>query len=176
MGRKGGGGKHTKRIPWALRRAVSLSRLARVMSFSAMRCASLALCHVVWMDSYLMRDVTKFRSSACRCAELRLRCRYLVRPPAIVGDLPGTRAGVEDGAWLLVAWLLIATTSSAKFLFLAAASRGRSRLPRPCGPHMFLDPGHTTELPVLQLRYVTELAIAAVNRYCQSHEGEAMIS
>lgn len=73
----------TYRIPCALLRAVSLFRFARVISFSANRWASLALCHVVWMDSFLTSDVTRLRSSACRCAEVRPRCLNLVNPPAI---------------------------------------------------------------------------------------------
>lgn len=36
------------------------------------------------MDSCLNSDVSRLRRRACRCAELRLRCRYFVAPPAIV--------------------------------------------------------------------------------------------
>jgi hypothetical protein len=49
--------------------------LPSVISFSARRCASLALAKVVDMDSLAMRDVTRFRRRARRCAESRLRCR-----------------------------------------------------------------------------------------------------
>lgn len=77
-------------------------RLARVMSFSARRWASLAFAYEVWIDSCLIRDVTRLRRRACRCAELRLKCRYLTRPPAIAAavaaGLPAMcRAGAGAG-------------------------------------------------------------------------------
>jgi len=55
-----------------------------VINFSASLCASFALCHDVEIDSCSMSDVTRFRRSALRWAELLLKWRYLVRPPAIV--------------------------------------------------------------------------------------------
>jgi len=55
------------------------------MSFSASRCASFAFGHVVVIDSYVKREVTRFRRSACLCEDERLRWRYFMRPPAIVG-------------------------------------------------------------------------------------------
>lgn len=57
----------------------------RVISFSARRWASLALCQVVRIDSWVMREVTMLRSMACRWAEPRLRWRYFWWPPAMVG-------------------------------------------------------------------------------------------
>lgn len=69
----------------ARRRLASVFFLPRVMSFSARRWASLALCHVVVMDSCSKREVTRLRRRACRWAELRFRCRYLRAPPAMVG-------------------------------------------------------------------------------------------
>lgn len=55
-----------------------------VMSFSASRCASLALGHVVVIDSCLNSEVTRFRNNACRWDDFRLRCRYLGALPAMV--------------------------------------------------------------------------------------------
>src|SRR5690606_12746496 len=55
-----------------------------VMSFSANLWASLALGHVVLMDSSLISDVTRLRRSAWRCAEVRLSCRYFICPPAML--------------------------------------------------------------------------------------------
>lgn len=81
----------------ALRLLVSLFRFARVISFSARRWASFALGQVVWMDSCFTRDVTRLRSRACRCAESRLRCRYLTRPPAMLSVF--VRSGVGFGYW-----------------------------------------------------------------------------
>ncbi len=49
-----------------------------------MRCVSLALAYVVWRCSYCTSCVTRPRSSACRADDLRLRCRYLTRPPAMM--------------------------------------------------------------------------------------------
>lgn len=40
--------------------------LPRVISFSANRCASLALGQVVFMDSWVMREVTRLRRRAWR--------------------------------------------------------------------------------------------------------------
>lgn len=74
----------TKSIPVAFLLDVSLFRFASVISLSASRCVSFAFAHVVRMLSCLTSDVTKFRRSACLCAELRLRCLYLTRPPAIL--------------------------------------------------------------------------------------------
>ena len=61
-----------------------MSLFASVMSFSAIRWASFALGHVVWMASSLTSAVTRLRSRARRCAESRPRCRYLTAPPAMV--------------------------------------------------------------------------------------------
>lgn len=131
--------QRTKRMPWAFRRVASLSRLARVMSFSAMRCASLALCHVVWMDSYLMSEVTRLRSSAWRCAELRLRCRYLVSPPAIlkrdqavVGrNGSGSSSSVRGGGG-------VCRRLRPKFLFLAAVWLRQAPVAKSRSPTLFL--------------------------------------
>lgn len=49
-----------------------------VMSFSAMRWASLALAYVVDMVSCSIREVTKLRSRACRWDDERERWRYLM--------------------------------------------------------------------------------------------------
>src|SRR5436190_17569372 len=68
----------------ALRRLASVFFLPSVTSFSASRCASLALCQGGEMDSCSKSDVTRFRSMACRWAELRLKCRYFIWPPAMV--------------------------------------------------------------------------------------------
>lgn len=68
----------------AERLLASVFFLPRVMSLSATRWASFALCHVVEMDSCSMSDVTRFRSSALRCAEFLLKCRYLIAPPAMI--------------------------------------------------------------------------------------------
>lgn len=57
------------------------------MSFSASRCASLALCHVVVMDSCVKSEVTRLRRRACRWEDFRLRCRYFGAPPAIEGEV-----------------------------------------------------------------------------------------
>lgn len=75
---------HTKKIWCALRRDASVFFFPNVTSFSANRCASFALCHVVAIDSCLNSDVTRLRRSACRCAEDRLSARYFMCPPAIM--------------------------------------------------------------------------------------------
>jgi len=75
----------TKKIPMALFRAASVLRLPSVINFSANRCASFALCHVVCIDSCFMSDVTRFRRRACLCDELRERERYFMCPPAMMG-------------------------------------------------------------------------------------------
>jgi hypothetical protein len=36
------------------------------------------------MDSCLIREVTRLRRRACRWAEERFKCRYFIRPPAIL--------------------------------------------------------------------------------------------
>ena len=74
----------TKKICCALVLAALVFRLPSVISFSAMRCVSLALGHVVVMDSCSIKDVTRLRSNACRCDDFRLRCLYLGALPAIV--------------------------------------------------------------------------------------------
>jgi len=63
-----------------------------VMSFSARRWASFALGQVVVMDSWVKREVTRLRRRAWRCAEVRPRWRYFMRPPAIAAVLE-TRGG-----------------------------------------------------------------------------------
>lgn len=60
-------------------------RLARVMSLSARRWASLALGQVVLMLSCWISDVTRLRRRAIRWEDLRPRCRCLRAPPAMVG-------------------------------------------------------------------------------------------
>jgi len=77
---------HTKKIWCALRRVASVFFLPNVTSFSASLCASFALCHVVVIDSCLKSDVTRFRRSAWRCEEERLRWRYFMCPPAMMGN------------------------------------------------------------------------------------------
>lgn len=57
-----------------------------MINCSASRCASLALCHVVAIDSCSKREVTRLRRRACRWEDFRLRWRYLIAPPAIVVD------------------------------------------------------------------------------------------
>lgn len=57
---------------------------AKVTTFSASRCASFAFGHVVEMDSWVKREVTRLRSKACRWDDFRPRCRYFRAPPAIV--------------------------------------------------------------------------------------------
>ncbi len=74
---------HTKKTPFALFLAAFVFLFPNVMSFSAIRCASLALGQVVLMDSCVMRLVTRLRRRACRCEEVRLRWRYLGLLPAI---------------------------------------------------------------------------------------------
>lgn len=78
----------------ALLLLASVFFLPRVMSFSASLCASFALGYVVDIDSCWKRDVTRFRRSACLCAEDLPKWRYFMRPPAIMvcvveGLLPG---------------------------------------------------------------------------------------
>lgn len=59
----------------ALRLLASVFFFPSVINFSARRCASLALGHVVVMVSCVKSDVTRFRSRALRCAEVRLSWR-----------------------------------------------------------------------------------------------------
>lgn len=66
---------------------MSVFFLAKVITFSANRWASFAFGHVVEMDSWVKREVTRLRSSACRWDDFRPRCRYLRAPPAIMRDL-----------------------------------------------------------------------------------------
>lgn len=73
----------TKRKACAFPRLTSVFFFPNVMSFSASRWASFALGHVVLMDSCSKSEVTRFRSSACRCEDLRSRCLYLRAPPAM---------------------------------------------------------------------------------------------
>jgi len=68
----------------AERLLASVFFLPNVINFSASLCASFALCHDVEIDSCSMRDVTRLRRSALRWAESLLKCRYFVRPPAMV--------------------------------------------------------------------------------------------
>lgn len=77
-------GRHTKKTVNARLRLDSVFFLPRVINFSASRWASLALGHVVVMDSCWKREVTRLRRRACRCDDFRLRWRYLVAPPAMV--------------------------------------------------------------------------------------------
>lgn len=58
--------QHTKKILSALARLALVFFLPRVISFSASRCASLALGQVVFMDSWVMREVTRLRRRAWR--------------------------------------------------------------------------------------------------------------
>lgn len=81
-----------------------------MISLSANRCASLALCHVVWMDSFLTSDVTRLRSKACRCAEVRPRCLNLVKPPAIVVACVSTKQRQWQSLYL--GWGLSLSSSS----------------------------------------------------------------
>jgi len=74
----------TKKIDVALRRLASVFFFPSVISFSARRCASLALGHVVEMDSCVKRDVTRLRRRACRWEDLRPRWRYFIAPPAML--------------------------------------------------------------------------------------------
>jgi hypothetical protein len=76
--------QHTKSTPIAALLLVSLFRFARVMSFSATRCAAFAFGHVVWMDSCLTSDVTMLRRRAFRCADPRPSRLFCMAPPAIV--------------------------------------------------------------------------------------------
>lgn len=69
----------------ALRFAASVFFLPSVISFSASRCASLALGQVVLMDSWVKSEVTRLRRRAWRWEDLRSRWRYLRAPPAMVG-------------------------------------------------------------------------------------------
>lgn len=71
-------------MPCARARVASVFFLPSVMIFSASRCASLALGHVVEIVSRVKSDVTRLRSSACRCADDRFRCRYFIAPPAMM--------------------------------------------------------------------------------------------
>lgn len=89
--------KLTKRIPSANLRVFSVFLFASVINLSASRWASLALGHVVEMASCLMRDVTRLRSSACRCDDLRPKCRYLRAPPAILVGRGGLKRGGGGG-------------------------------------------------------------------------------
>lgn len=57
---------------------------AKVMTLSANRCVSFAFAYVVTMCSCIINAVTWLRSSAWRAAEVRLRCRYLTNPPAMI--------------------------------------------------------------------------------------------
>lgn len=82
--------KHTNNVDMAERLLASVFFFPSVINFSASLCASFALCHVVEMDSCSMRDVTRLRRSALRCAESLLRCRYFVRPPAIAAVCGGS--------------------------------------------------------------------------------------
>ena len=82
----------------AERLLASVFFLPNVINFSASLCASFALCHDVEMDSCSMRDVTRLRSSALRWAESLLKCRYFVRPPAMVVVVCG-------GASFQVSWI-----------------------------------------------------------------------
>jgi hypothetical protein len=75
--------QRTKILPLAFASHSGVPRFASVMSFSAHRWASFALCHVVFIDSCLNNDVTRFRSNAFRCAECRLSVLYLINPPAM---------------------------------------------------------------------------------------------
>lgn len=74
----------TKKNFSACRLLASVFFLPNVIIFSANRWASFALCHVVEMLSCSIRDVTRFRRSALRCADDRERCRYFTSPPAIL--------------------------------------------------------------------------------------------
>ena len=107
----------------ALREAVVL-RLPRVMSRSARRWASLALGHVVEIDSCSIREVTRLRRRAMRWEEVRFRWRCLSAPPAMMGRcvwvwvwvLGGgatARAGEEGCGWDgLVYWVDIGEADS----------------------------------------------------------------
>lgn len=124
------GPAHTKRMPCAFLLAVSLFRFANVISLSASRCVSFAFAHVVRMLSCLTSDVTKLRSSACRWAELRLKCRYLTRPPAILflfRRLTGRQEEIIVGDLAVVEYCLMGDSlkrpsSNGALLFLVAIS------------------------------------------------------
>ena len=58
--------QHTKNILCAFARLALVFLLPRVISFSASRWASLALGQVVFMDSWVMREVTRLRRRAWR--------------------------------------------------------------------------------------------------------------
>lgn len=102
MGERAAVGWHTYKYPRAFFRPAGVFFLLIVISFSAILCASFALANVVVIDSCLMRDVTRLRRRACRCAESRLRWRKL-GPGAMVvggqrglenlGDLPSVYVG-----------------------------------------------------------------------------------
>lgn len=64
---------------------MSVFFFAKVITFSASRWASFAFGHVVEMDSWVKREVTRLRSKACRWDDFRPRCRYFRAPPAIAG-------------------------------------------------------------------------------------------
>jgi hypothetical protein len=76
--------KHTKNILSARLLLASVFFFPRVISFSASRCASLALGYVVDIDSCVKRDVTRLRRRACLCEDVRPRCRYLNLAPAML--------------------------------------------------------------------------------------------
>lgn len=87
-------GEHTKNMLKALLLLASVFFFPNVMSFSASRCASLALGNVVDIDSCVKRDVTRFRRRACLCDDLRPRWRYFNRAPAILEN--GTESKKND--------------------------------------------------------------------------------
>lgn len=69
-----------------------------VISFSASRCASFALCQVVDIASCSNSDSTRLRRSACRCDELRDKCLYFMCPPAMAAYDVGEGREASDGS------------------------------------------------------------------------------
>lgn len=65
-------------MPCAFCLAALVFLFPRVMSFSAMRWASLARGHVVRIDSVSMREVTRLRRRAERWEDLTPRCRCFI--------------------------------------------------------------------------------------------------
>lgn len=57
------------------------------------------------MDSCVMSEVTRLRRRACRCEEVRFRCRYFTAPPAICEMRWGGRHGAMDGEEGMVQWI-----------------------------------------------------------------------
>lgn len=87
-------------MEWARRREAAVFFLPKVMTFSARRAVSFAFANVVVMASCVKREVSWWRRSWERAAEVRERWRYLEWPPAIFGGGVGVDGAVDGVAAL----------------------------------------------------------------------------